>query len=206
LDVVFLLDATGSMADELNILQTGLDGIAAELTSLPNATTLRYGLVVYRDRAKSESVQLFSLTSDWIMFKASWMAVTAVGGGDYPENLSGGLYQAVTGMNWNPEAGQLLILLGDAPPRLDAESVPYDETMLIAAEQAITIFTVGSDGLNEAGAEIYQRIAEAGNGRFIFITNNPENTPTNVSLVRPDTDLPTLLVEIVREVLNEAAP
>ena len=117
LDLVLLLDATGSMADELNILQTGLDEIAAELTSLPNDNTLRYGFVIYRDQAKSDSVQLFGLTSDWTLFAENLMAVTAVGGGDYPENLHGGLVQAVSSMNWDPEAVHLIILLGDAAKR-----------------------------------------------------------------------------------------
>ena len=135
------------------------------------------------------------------------MTVTAVGGGDYPENLNGGLSQAVSGINWNPEATHLLILLGDAPPHLNTEeTVPLEETLQAAAEQNITIFTVGSDGLNETGVEIYQQIAEMGNGRFIFVSNKPENNQLNLSAVQPITNLTSVLVEIVLEVLNEKAP
>lgn len=207
LDLVFLLDATGSMADELNALQTSLDEIAAELAALSNNITLRYGFVTYRDQAKSDSVQLFNLTDDWGLFAENLMTVTAVGGGDYPENLNEGLFQAVNSMNWDSGAAHLLILLGDAPPHLNAEeTVPLEETLLAAAEQNITIFTVGSDGLNETGAEIYQQIAEMGNGRFIFVSNNPENSQLNVSAIQPITNLTSVLVEIVLEVLDEEAP
>jgi hypothetical protein len=207
LDLVLLLDATGSMADELNALQTGLGEIAAELTALSNDNTLRYGFVIYRDQAKNDSAQLFNLTDDWALFAENLMTVTAVGGGDYPENLNGGLSQAVSGINWNPEAAHLLILLGDAPPHLNSgEAVPLEETLQAAAEQNITIFTVGSDGLNETGAEIYQQIAEMGNGRFIFVSNKPENNQLNLSAVQPITNLTSVLVEIVLEVLNEEAP
>ena len=195
------------MTDELNALQTGLDEIAAELTALSNDITLRYGFVIYRDQAKSDSVQLFNLTNDWALFVENLMTVTAVGGGDYPENLNGGLSRAVSGINWNPEATHLLILLGDAPPHLNTEeTVPLEETLQAAAEQNITIFTVGSDGLNETGVEIYQQIAEMGNGRFIFVSNNPENNQINASAVQPITNLTSVLVEIVLEVLNEEAP
>lgn len=207
LDVVLLLDATGSMADELNTLQTGLDDIADELTSLPDNITLRYGLVVYRDQGKSDSIQLFALTNDWDLFARNLMAVTAVGGGDYPEDLSGGLYQAVINMNWNPDADRLVILLGDAPPHLNTgETIPLEETLLMAVEQDITIFTVGSDGLNETGSAIYQQIAEVGNGRFVFVSNNPEISQTNAPVVQPVTSLTTVLIEIVLETLNEEAP
>lgn len=204
LDLVLLLDATGSMADELHTLQIGLDNIAAELTSLPDNIALRYGLVVYRDQEKSDSIELFGLTDNWMSFAENLTAVMAVGGGDYPENLNGGLNQAITSMNWNPQAERLLILLGDAPPHQNIdETAPLEEMLLAAVEQNIIIFTVGSDGLNEAAAEIYQQIAEVGNGRFIFVSNSPENSQVNASVVQPITDLTNILVEIVLEVLNE---
>ena len=208
LDLVLLLDATGSMADELDFLKAGLNEIAAQFNSQPDSTILRYGFVVYRDQEKSDSIQLFSLTNDWELFAETLMTVTAVGGGDYPENLNGGLYQAVTGMNWNPAAEHLLILLGDAPPHPDTgETVPFEEILLGSVAQNITIFTVGSDGLNETGAAIYQQIADVGNGRFIFVSHNPENNRLNAPVVQPITNLSDVFVEIVLEVLNdEEAP
>jgi len=207
LDIVFLLDGTGSMKDELDTLKIGLDDLADELAFLPDDLTLRYGFVVYRDQPNSDSIQLFGLTDNWSLFAENLMAVTAVGGGDYPENLNGGFYQAVTSINWNPEADRLLILIGDAPPHLGVvEPVLYDETMVMAAEQNITIYTVGSDGLNETGLQIYQQISEMGNGRFIFVSQNPENTQANASDVQPITNLANVLFDIVLEVLNEEAP
>lgn len=207
LDLVLLIDATGSMADEWDFLKSGLNEIAAQFNSQPDSIILRYGFVVYRDQEKSDPIQLFSLTNDWNLFAENLMTVTAVGGGDYPENLNGGLYRAVTRMNWNPAAEHLLILLGDAPPYPNTEeTVPFEEILLGAVEQNITIFTVGSDGLNETGAAIYQQIADMGNGRFIFVSHNPENNQLNVPVVQPITNLAGVLVEIVLEVLNEGAP
>ncbi|MAT98935.1 MAG: hypothetical protein CL608_17465 [Anaerolineaceae bacterium] len=207
LDLVLLLDATGSMADELNILQTRLDEIAAELATLPHDVTLRYGFVVYRDQAKSDSVQLFGLTNDWALFAKNLMTVTAVGGGDYPENLNDGLFHAVNSMNWNPEAAHLLILLGNAPPHPNTiDPLPLEEILALASDQNIAIFTIGNEGLNETGIEIYQQIAEAGNGRFIFVGNSPEGNPVNVPAVQPITNLTDILVEIIFEVLDEEAP
>lgn len=207
LDLVFLLDATGSMADELSILKSGLDELTAGLASISNDTTLRYGFVIYRDQAKNDSTELLALTDDWALFAENLMAVTAVGGGDYPENLQDGLDQAVTGMNWNPEGERLVILLGDAPPHLDAgATASLAETLLAAATQNITIFSIGSDGLAETDVDIYQQIAEAGNGRFIFVSNSPDNSQPDSFIVQPVNDLTNVLVEIVLEVLNEEEP
>jgi Mg-chelatase subunit ChlD len=207
LDVVLLLDATGSMADELDILKAGLGDVAAALSSLAGDNTIRYGFVVYRDQEKSGSDQLFEFTDNWVLFAENLMTITAVGGGDYPENLNGGFSQAITLMNWNPEAKHLLILLGDAPPHQDTvEPTPYDEKIVLAAEQNIIVFTIGSDGLNNSGANIYQQIAQASNGRFIFMSNNPENAQINTASIQPTTDLPAILVDIVLEVLNQEMP
>jgi hypothetical protein len=193
------------MADELAHLKGQLSNIATVLTSLPTNISLRYGFVVFRDQGKSGSVQLFELTDNWDLFAENLMAVTAVGGGDYPENLNGGLYQAITDMNWEPQASRLLIILGDAPPHFDIdEPMPFDETMLMAVEQNITVFTVGSDGLNETGIEIYQQIAEIGNGRFMFVSNSPESTTlVNAPAVQQMTNLTNVLEEIVLEVLRD---
>ena len=205
MDIVLLLDATGSMTEELMTLQTGLDDIASRLDSLPDTITLRHGFVAYRDLAKTDASQIFGLTEDWALFAANLAAITAVGGGDYAEDLNGGLYRAVTEMEWQPNVTRLLILLGDAPPHLDvSEAVPYSDTILLAAEQNITIFTIGSDGLNEQGEAIYQQIAQSSNGRFLFIANKPENTQTAATAIYPMANLATVIVEIVLEVLNEA--
>jgi Mg-chelatase subunit ChlD len=206
LDIVFLLDATGSMADELDTLKAGLGNIAA-LTSLPDSIALRYSFVVYRDQGKSDTGQLLELTDDWVLFARDLMTVTAVGGGDYPENLNEGLYQAITQTDWNPGADRLIILLGDAPPHQNLPgAIPYEESVSLGVEQNITIFTVGSDGLNESGVTIYQQIAQASNGRFIYISNYPENAQINATSVQPMSHLPAIIVDIVLEVLNADTP
>lgn len=207
LDIVLLLDATGSMANELAMLKADADEIGALLATLPDNIDLQFGLVIYRDQGPDGSVQRFDLTDSWALFAENLSEVTAVGGGDYPENLNAGLHQAVTQINWRAEAERLLILLGDAPPKPNIpDTVPYDETILIAAEKNITIFTIGSDGLNASGIAIYQTIAARSNGRFTYLTKNPETPPANVTAVQPSTNLSAVLVEIVLEALDEEMP
>jgi hypothetical protein len=110
-------------------------------------------------------------------------------------------------MNWDTGAAHLLILLGDAPPHLNAvETVPIADLSSAATEQNINIYTIGSDGLNERGVEIYQQIAAAGNGRFIFVGNSADGNQINSPTVQPIANLTDILIEIVFEVLNEEAP
>ncbi|MCP4416798.1 MAG: VWA domain-containing protein [Chloroflexi bacterium] len=208
IDIVLLIDASGSMSKELNHLKTGLDMIANQLETLPDSITLRYGFVIYRDPEKTNGSQIFNLTDNWSLFSDNLLLVTAVGGGDYAEDLNDGLHQAVQSMNWQTDATvKLIILLGDAPPHLhDPEAIPTDETARLAAEQNITIFTIGSDGLNEQGEVIYRQIAQMSNGRFIHITTSPESSQTISDTVYETADLPIAIIDIVQEVLNEQLP
>ncbi len=203
LDLVLLIDATGSMTQELDQLQANLETIRGQLPSEAENITLRFGFVAFRDQGKGDAIELFSLTDSWALFAENLRSVTAVGGGDYPEDLNAALYQAVNGMNWRPEAQRLIILLSDAPPHLDDEASGQVEALLqLAAQPNMTIFTVGSDGLNEAGVDIYQQIAAAGSGRFVFLSSNPAQAPANALTVQPLANLADVLLTIISEVLR----
>lgn len=207
IDLVLVIDATGSMAPELNQLKAGLDQMASDLFALPGEPLFRYGLVIYRDQNKGESTQRYALTESWAEFAENLMTVTAVGGGDYPEDVHTGLYQAVANMSWQPDAARLLILLGDAPPHLSPpDTHTLEEITAIAAERNITIYTIGSDGINDSGTAVFQQIAQNHNGRFIYLTDTPEDKPIAATAVYATTDLPTLLIDVIKETLNESLP
>lgn len=207
IDLVLVIDATGSMAPELNQLHASLDEVAAGFATLPGSPTLRFGYVIYRDKSKEESTQRFPLTDNWNLFAENLLTVTAVSGGDYPEDVTSGLYQAIANMNWQPDATKLLILLGDAPPQSGDQTAPtLPDTAALATERGITIYTIGSDGLDEAGTAVFQQIAQAHNGRYIYLTDTPEALPSDATTVYPITDLPTLLVDIVAEIADALSP
>lgn len=208
IDVVLLIDATGSMSEELSSLKMGLETIASQLNTLPESITLRYGFVIYQDQAKSDDPYLFNLTSDWNLFAENLMRITAVGGGDYAENLNEGFEMAVTSMNWQANgAAKLIILLGNAPPHLnDSTSLPYQDSARLAAEQNIILFTIGSDGLNAQGEEIYQQIAQMGNGRFLVLSDDVAHKQSIAATMYQTADLAAAITDILQEIVNEQLP
>ncbi|WP_420628400.1 vWA domain-containing protein [Candidatus Leptofilum sp.] len=207
LDLVFLIDVTGSMSNELSQLQANLPDFVNHLATLSATVNLRLGLVMYRDQGKLDASQLFDFTEDTALFADQLATLTAVGGGDYAEAMNDGLYQAVTRLSWRTESAKLLIIVGDAPPRAtDANAPTFEETSTIAAEQDIIIYTVGSDGLDAEGVATYQQIAQIGNGRFYFVSDNPEVNVNGATAVYPTSQLTTIVVEIVQEVLDAQIP
>lgn len=172
LDVVFCLDCTGSMGDEIDRLKATLDSVARRLTQLPGSPRLRLGLVKYRDRCDSFVVAKDELTHELSTFRANLARAYADGGGDYPEDVQAGLAAAVDDMSWDRSANavRLVFLVGDAPPHLYGDEQGYDVTLRHAAEKGVKVCTLAASGLDDAGECVWRQCAEATLGRFIFIS------------------------------------
>ena len=215
LDVLFLIDATGSMADEIGKIQSTIFDVAAQIDALPGQPEARYGLVAYRDRGDSFVSNSYEFTPDVREFHRNLSTVYADGGGDYPESLNEGLYDALHSVEWRgSDTIQLIFLVADAPPHLDyAQDYDYAVEMDIAAQRGIKIFPIASSGLDEQGEYIFRQLAQYTQGRFIFLTyEGPTNggAPGDVTTHHVDdysvANLDDLLVKLVSEELAYQSP
>ena len=171
LDVLFLLDSTGSMADEIDRIKDTLLSISARISDLPSQPDLRLGMVSYRDREDEYITRVFDFDADAARFSDTIRSVQADGGGDEPESLNEALHVALNAPDWRAgDAIRLVFLLADAPPHLDyPQDYDYAEEMVEARKRGIKIFSVASSGLNQRGEYIFRQIAQHTMGRFIFI-------------------------------------
>ena len=171
LDLVFLIDATGSMADEIDKLKATLQSITSEVAQLPSRPDLCLGLVAYRDKGDQFLLRSHDFTNDINAFQGVLNALRAGGGGDYPEAMGEALHETVHQLNWRGDgATRMVVLLADAPPHLDYGGPQYDDDMLAALGKGIKIFSVGASGLDKQGEFIQRQIAQYTGGRFVFLT------------------------------------
>lgn len=172
LDILFLLDTTGSMGDEIAQLQNNILAISEHLNQLQNNVDVHYGLVLYRDRGSDYITQTFNFTSNVTDFQAQLNTVRAGGGGDNPESLNEGLHAAVQGVSWRgDDAIKLIFLVADAPPHLDyANDYNYTQEMAAAAWHGIKVYPIASSGLSSDGEFIFRQIAQYTLGHFLFLT------------------------------------
>jgi hypothetical protein len=172
LDVLFLIDSTGSMSDEIEQLQSNILHISEQIAALPGAVDVRYGLVAYRDRGDEYVTRLHDFTPDVAAFQIDLNGLRAGGGGDTPESLNEGLRRALHDVTWRGEdAVKLVFLVADAAPHLDyPQDYDYAEEMVFAAQQGIKIHPIASSGLDETGEFIFRQIAQYTLGHFIFLT------------------------------------
>jgi len=202
LDLCFVLDVTGSMGDELDKIQATIGEIAFRIQSLPGNPAVRYGLVAYRDYGDAFVTLKHDFTGDLAAFKQRLNALSAMGGGDYPEALNPALNEAVTQLSWNDgEAVRLTFVVGDAPPNLDhPQDIPYTTSMVKALERGIKIVPLAASGLDAFGEFVFRQLAQFTGGKFLFLTYGGQ-TSHQVGPVQ-ENNLDDLVVGIVKAELS----
>ena len=173
LDLLFLIDATGSMGDEIDKLKASMAGIADQIARLPERPDIRYGLVAYRDRGDAFVVRPYDFTYDLDQFQQTLAALVADGGGDTPESLNEALHRSIHELRWRTDdTVRMVLLVADAPPHLDYADEPfsYDTDMIEAVRRGIKLFPVGASGLEADGEYIFRQLAQFTGGKFVFLT------------------------------------
>lgn len=180
LDLVFLVDATGSMGDEIDKLKRSMRAVADQIAQLPTKPDLCFGLVAHRDRGDAFFVRGADLTNDLGAFQRVLEGLQAGGGGDYPEALNEALHTAVHRISWRGEGtARMVVLVADAPPHLDYAGPQYDQDLRAAQARGIKVSSVGASGLDPQGEYILRQLAQFTGGRFVFLTYGQATRPTS---------------------------
>ena len=179
LDLVFMVDATGSMGDEIDKLKASMRAMAEQIAQLPGQPDICYGMVAYRDRGDVFLTRTHDFTNDLGAFQGLLARIHAQGGGDIPEALNEALHEVVHGLSWRVDAARMVVLVADAPPHLDYGGPQYDVDMQAALAKGIKVFAVGASGLDPVGEYIFRQIAQYTAGRFVFLTYKNAANPAS---------------------------
>ncbi len=207
LDIHFLIDATGSMSDEIQQLKDNMISVAEQIAALQTSPDVRYGMTIYRDRGDLFISRTHDFTPDVATFTEALREVQAEGGGDYPESLNEGLHQAIFLPEWRvEETVSLLFLIADAPPHLDyVQDYDYAQDVFEAVGSGIKIFPLASSGLDDQGEYIFRQLAQITGGKFLFLTYGPGGAPGDDTTHHVDDysvlSLDDLIVRLVEEQL-----
>jgi hypothetical protein len=196
-DIAFVVDATGSMQDEINYLKEELEDVLTKFTRKDSTLSLRTGAVFYRDNSDVYITKVQGLTNDISNTIGFIKQQDAGGGGDYPEAVNDGLKAAIESLQWNAEARtRIIFLLMDAPPHDEARD---DMTALIikAAAKGIRIVPVACSGTDKATEFIMRSIALATNGSYLFLT---DDSGIGNAHIKPTTD--EFKVELLNDLLQ----
>ncbi|MDH5622684.1 MAG: VWA domain-containing protein [Gammaproteobacteria bacterium] len=170
IDVVFVLDTTGSMGGLIQTAKEKIWSIATTMAAAQQAPEIRIGLVAYRDRGDAYVTKVVDLSSDLDSVYATLMDFQADGGGDGPESVNQALYDAVHNISWSEQeqAYQVIFLVGDAPPHMDYNEVRYPEIVAAATNKGIVVNTIQCGDMPMT-VEPWSQIAALSNGEFFQV-------------------------------------
>lgn len=174
-DLMFVVDTTSSMCDELMYLQTELHAVINESkASFADDAILRASVNFYRDVGDEYVTRPFPFSEDIEEVNSQLGAQGCAGGGDYPEAVAQALSVAVDGHAWSPSAqARLLFLVLDAPPHDDEQTLSSIRSSIEkASELGIQIIPVASSGIDKQTEFFLRSIDIATNGTYVFLTGH----------------------------------
>lgn len=199
LDLMFVIDTTGSMGDEIRYLQSELRTIINNVTAKHRGVDIRLGFVFYRDEGDDYVTYSVDFASDIGRQQGVLAKQSANGGGDYPEAMDQALIRAVN-HQWRPDAVKSLFLVADAPPHNDKFGRAWAATEAARAKR-IHITPIAASGVADEAEYAMRAMAAATQSRYLFLTDdsgigNPHAPPAI------DCYLVTRLDALVRRVVD----
>lgn len=199
LDLMLVVDTTGSMGDEINYLQAELRSIIGAITARHRDLDIRIGFVFYRDIGDDYVTRTVAFDRDIGRVQGALARQDANGGGDYPEAMDQAMIRAV-GQDWRPDAVKSLLLVADAPPHDDKFARTWAAAEAARAKR-IHITPVAASGVADKAEYAMRAMAAATQSRYLFLTDdsgvgNPHAPPAI------DCYLVTKLDALVRRVID----
>ncbi len=203
-EIAFVVDATGSMGDEIEFLKEELNEIIYKSKENHPALEFRFGNVFYRDHGDAYLTKTQNFTN--VLSEAVYFISeqSAYGGGDYEEAVEIALDTAINELSWSEEARtKLVFLILDAPPHQE-ESIKKSLhlSMQTAAKQGIKIIPIVASGSDKSNEYLMRALALATNGTYTFITGHSGVSSGHVEPTTKDYNVELLHDILVRIIKN----
>ncbi len=171
LDLMLVIDATGSMGDEMQYLTKEFQAITQAIaTKFPNVST-RFALTVYRDTGDEYVVRSFNFTDSVSTMQKQLAAQSAQGGGDYPEAMEQALNNAVQAQWRSGNTTRLVFLVADAPPH-DQDLGNAIKYAKVARGLGLRIYPLAASGVADTAEYLMRIMAVTTHGRYLFLTDD----------------------------------
>jgi hypothetical protein len=203
LDLMLVIDTTGSMSDELKYLTNEFKNIISTIQDMYPQISMRFGLIVYRDVGDDYVVRHYEFTESLKTMQQRLEEQEANGGGDYPEAMDQALERTLDYQWRGKNTVRMMFLVADAPPHNDK----LDRTLNVvynARQGGVHIYPLAASGVGDT-AEYIMRIAGVlTHGRYLFLTDDSGIGNSHAEPHVPAyvvTTLDSLFVRVVRSEL-----
>jgi len=173
LDLMFVIDTTGSMGDEIRYLKSEIEDVISKISTANPNLTVNLALLFYRDIGDEYVTRYFDFTADIQLQQTNLSKQFANGGGDFPEAADRALKEAVSKEWTTGNATRLIFHVCDAPPHNKQENqTVFFNAVKAAAQKGIRIIPVASSGIDLNTEFLLRQEALMTGGTYIFLTND----------------------------------
>lgn len=175
LDLMMVIDTTGSMSDEFRYIKSELgDVVERSQKYFGGELSIRTSVNLYRDEGDEYVVKTNPFRSEVAKAVADVDAEDSGGGGNYPEAVDQALARSINEHQWRDRAtARLLFLVLDAPPHQQDEVIgKLHESIEAAAQKGVRIIPVASSGVNKSTEYVLRSFAISTGGTYTFLTDD----------------------------------
>jgi hypothetical protein len=173
-DIVWAVDATGSMGDEIEYLKTELLDVINRAKNNNPALSFRMGAAFYRDKGDEYIVKNSALSAEISSTVDFIQHQFAGGGGDYPEAVHTALEEVIYNQKWSASAvARICFLVLDASPHQNPEvKASIQKSIKEAAKKGIRIVPLAASGIQKDTEFLMKFFGLATNGSYLFLTDH----------------------------------
>ncbi len=203
IDIMFVVDATSSMIDEISYLKAELKDVLEQVETQSDISNMRTASIFYRDSTDKYVTKLSKFNNDITETYRFINEQSAGGGGDSPEAVDAALEVALS-QSWSKKAlSRLLFLVLDAPPHhTKATEDRIKRQIKMAAKKGIKIIPITASGINRDTEFLMKFFSIATNGTYVFITDDSGIGNSHLAPVVKDFEIEFLNNLIARIIIS----
>ena len=202
IEIMLVVDVTGSMGDEMSFLKAELADVIRKIAANDSKTVIKLAFIFYRDlddKVPFDEYGFMDVTDSIGMEhrQADLEKQNASGGGDYEEAVDEALERAVNAQ-WSTGATTKLIFhVLDAPAHSGSKyESKFNAAVVEAAKKGIRICPILCSGAAEITEYTMRQAAIYTGGTFIFVTDD-----SGIGGSHHDPNLPNVTVELLNSML-----
>ena len=207
LDLMFMIDTTGSMGDELEYLQAEFLDVIKRVDSDNPGLDKQVSMNFYRDEGDDYVIRPFAFTTDMQKASEQLSAQEAYGGGNYPEAVDLALENAVNGHKWREDSTKIMFMVLDAPAHSSEEITrSLVKSAKAASAKGIRIIPIVSSGAEFDVEYLMRSMAVISGGTYVFLTDESgvgySHLAPTISEEPEDEKLNELMIRLIDEYLE----
>ena len=201
IELMLIIDTTGSMGDELEYLKSELAYVIEEIKKNNNDISIYIALLFYRDQNDAYITKYVEFTDDVNLTIAELKKQGANGGGDFEEAVQIAFNEALQ-KNWTSKNSTKIILhVADAPAH-DQDIQQWNDCVLKASSMGIQIITIASSGIDRKTEYFFRAQSMITNGVYTYLTNHSGIGYDHLTPIREDEEIVEYLNLMLIRLIN----